>query len=348
MKNWLEKYFGFSQREFRGLYVLILLIGILSVIPTLLSWFSRAEQDQITEIHEQEITSFLTAVQSDFKKESYRDGEPSSPISVERVVDYFKFNPNELSIKEGLRLGLTERQTRMIQNYVAKGGRFDKKEDFKKIYAINESDYERLLPYIDIPKGIEKASFNNKNNNWGRSGDFKGASNNFAKSNDEANNRNNDPDAKSNNQNNETTNWTVKKELPKLSIELNQADTVELQKLRGIGPVFAARIVKHRDQLGGFHSTDQLLTVFGMDQERFDGIKDQVFADKTLIKKTRINEVDLEVLKKNPLFTYKQANAIVQFRKQHGKFVTINDLLKIALIDEEFLIKIAPYISFSE
>jgi DNA uptake protein ComE-like DNA-binding protein len=120
-----------------------------------------------------------------------------------------------------------------------------------------------------------------------------------------------------------------------------------LQDLRGIGPVFASRIVRFRDNLGGFYDVSQLLSVYGMDEERFEGIKDHVFVDTLLLRKINVNKADFELLRKHPLISPKQANAIVHYRKQHGEFVRISDLLKIALLDEDFLIKIAPYLTFS-
>jgi len=51
-------------------------------------------------------------------------------------------------------LGLSERQATTIQHYTAKGGRFYKPEDVKKIYNVTNDDYKRLLPYINIPETV--------------------------------------------------------------------------------------------------------------------------------------------------------------------------------------------------
>lgn len=47
-------------------------------------------------------------------------------------------------------------------------------------------------------------------------------------------------------------------------IDLNRADAAELDRLPGIGPVLASRIVAYRSQIGGFHSPDELLGVRGI------------------------------------------------------------------------------------
>src|SRR5690606_2394247 len=101
-----------------------------------------------------------------------------------------------------------------------------------------------------------------------------------------------------------------------------------------IGPVFASRIIHYRDKLGGFHDASQLLEVYGMDEERYEPLRSQVFVDISLLKKININDADFEQLNGHPFINYKQANAIVQYRKQHGDFEKVDDLLNILIIDE--------------
>ena len=75
-------------------------------------------------------------------------------LSDEKIANpvMFPFDPNILSIDQWKRLGLSERQATVIKHYEAKGGRFYTPEDVKKIYAIPPDDYNRLLPYINIPE----------------------------------------------------------------------------------------------------------------------------------------------------------------------------------------------------
>lgn len=308
MKDWLEKYFGFTKGEIRGLCVFIIVLGILMAFPTVFSWFQFSEKEFITAKDEKEIYEFLYVAQS-AQKEGSSHSSSSGSYS---AIDYFEFNPNKLSYQEGARLGLTERQIRMIQNYVSKGGSFHKKEDFKKIYAITVEDYERLAPYISIPRVGNSKSVSTIQKGTIRLEGIK-----------------------------------KEEQIEQLYIELNTTDSIALQTLRGIGPVFASRIVRYRDNLGGFHNVSQLLSVYGMDEERFQGIVNHVFVDTSLVKKININTVDYEQLRRHSLISSKQANAIIHYRKQHGSYTTIDDLLKIALIDNDFLLKIAPYLIVS-
>ncbi|MBQ7273776.1 MAG: helix-hairpin-helix domain-containing protein [Bacteroidales bacterium] len=75
-----------------------------------------------------------------------------------RRVESFRFNPNTVSVEDLQRLGFSEKQALAIDNYRLKGGRFRRKEDFAKSYVVADSVYDRLEPYITIPKmDINKA-----------------------------------------------------------------------------------------------------------------------------------------------------------------------------------------------
>lgn len=81
---------------------------------------------------------------SDAAKAVYRAGAV-------RKVESFRFDPNTVSLDDLWRLGFSERQARAIVNYRLKGGRFRRKSDFAGSYAVADSVYRRLEPYIDIP-----------------------------------------------------------------------------------------------------------------------------------------------------------------------------------------------------
>ena len=72
--------------------------------------------------------------------------------AVPRKVESFRFNPNTISIEDLQRLGFSEKQAQAIDNYRQKGGRFRRPGDFAKSYVVADTVFERLEPYIDIPK----------------------------------------------------------------------------------------------------------------------------------------------------------------------------------------------------
>ena len=129
-------------------------------------------------------------------------------------------------------------------------------------------------------------------------------------------------------------------------IALNTADTLELDKIKGIGPAFARRIVSYRDRLGGFYKKEQLLEVFGLDSLKFQEIKDQVYVDEAKVVKVNLNTAVYETLKNHPYLRSKQINAILQYRKQHGNYSNIADLKKVAILSATDVERLEPYFSF--
>ncbi len=129
-------------------------------------------------------------------------------------------------------------------------------------------------------------------------------------------------------------------------IDINTADTLELDKIKGVGSAFARRIVKYRERLGGFFEKEQLFEVFGVDTPKFNEIRDQIKIDAAAVQKIDINTVEFEGLKRHPYLKFKEMNAIIQYRKQHGSYKSIADLNKILILKPETIQRIAPYLDF--
>ncbi len=61
-------------------------------------------------------------------------------------------------------------------------------------------------------------------------------------------------------------------------IDLNEAGVEKLEKLPGVGPVLAERIVKYRNNEGGFTSVDELNEVSGIGPAKLKQIKEEAKA----------------------------------------------------------------------
>jgi DNA uptake protein ComE-like DNA-binding protein len=223
-------------------------------------------------------------------------------------AEYFAFDPNSIGEKEWKRLGFSIKQIRVIRNYLSKGGKFYKKEDLKRIYSIPEDQYASVEPYIRIAATYtpDKSVKDEKPSKSASSND----------------------------------------RIPAPLIELNSADSLSLLNVRGIGPAFASRIIRFRDRLGGFYTKEQLKEVYGIDSLKYSQIQDKFSINSGLIKKIYLNVAGFDQFKKHPYLTYKQMNAIIQYRQQHGNFQSIDDLKKVAILNKEIIRKIEPYFEF--
>jgi competence protein ComEA len=62
-------------------------------------------------------------------------------------------------------------------------------------------------------------------------------------------------------------------------LNLNTASAAELETLPGVGPVTAARIVRYREESGGFRSVDELRTLKLVNQATFAKLQDLVVVE---------------------------------------------------------------------
>ena len=226
------------------------------------------------------------------------------------------FDPNKLNFGAAKQLGLSDKTAHTIENYVQKGGKFYKKEDLKKIYALSESDYERLEPYIQIPPANTQTAQAQVPTTYS-----------VGYKRDTLANKN-------------TLRKPVKVSRP---ININTADTTEWQQLKGIGSGYARQIVKYRNQLGGFAHKEQIKEVYGMTNELYAQIEPYLQGAGS-VKQININKASADEMKTHPYIKYKLADAIVKYRQQHGGYKTIDDIKNIKIVTGEAYTKLAPYL----
>ena len=66
--------------------------------------------------------------------------------------ELFQFDPNTVSREDLVRLGFSQKQAQVIENYRNKGGKYSRPRDFAKMYVVDSAMYVRLEPYIRIQK----------------------------------------------------------------------------------------------------------------------------------------------------------------------------------------------------
>ncbi|WP_270090242.1 helix-hairpin-helix domain-containing protein [Sphingobacterium sp. SYP-B4668] len=300
----LFDFFNFSRAERNGLFVLLSLILITTLVRPLLSFYTPKEP----QVFDYSILNEGLAAAFQTDTSTPREDVVDAPQN--KAITYFEFDPNNLSATEWAQIGFRPHQIRMIHNYLSKGGEFRKKEDLKKIYAISATDYARIAQYIKISPPTKQGQVNLQSRyTTSSSQEAKGAAAN-------------------------------------IKVDINGADTTEWMKLRGIGSVYANRIVKFRQALGGFYHPDQLMEVYGMDSERFSIILPYLEVGQAEVVKLPINSVSVDGLRKHPYLNNKQAIAIVNNREQHGPFENVADLKRVLILDADLLHKLEPYLEF--
>ena len=130
-----------------------------------------------------------------------------------------------------------------------------------------------------------------------------------------------------------------------LILDINSADSGDFEELRGIGPARAARIVKYREQLGGYISIDQVAEVYNLPDSVYQEIKPHLILKEVNIKKLNLNEADYETLKKHPYIKGKIAGALIKWRGYNGRFESLDQLKEIKPMNELQLERLKPYIS---
>ena len=131
------------------------------------------------------------------------------------------------------------------------------------------------------------------------------------------------------------------------NVEINNSDTTAFIALPGIGSKLAQRIITFRDRLGGFYSIEQIKETYGLPDSTFQKIKPKLLLGNPAVKKININTASLDEMKTHPYLRYALANAIVQYRTEHGNFSAVGDIKKIMAITDDIFNKVSPYLSLN-
>lgn len=308
MRTWLNKNFGFSKAEFNGLLVLVFFIIVLRAVPYFYDFFHKDVADD---------PSFMAKIQkieiADQPKYGYnKDGFKNA---------FNKSQPRGFSSQKEEKLFAFDPNTIGLDGWKQLGLSPKQAQAIVNYTTKGGKFYkpEDLQKMYTVSPQTYKRLFP------------------FIKI--EAKGRTESPNAKA------FSSTTFSKKAA-VVIEINNADSLQLQQIRGIGSAFARRILAYRDKLGGFVKKEQLREVYGLDSAKYEEIKEQVSINLGSIKLININTADFEALKRFPYLSYKQMNAIIQYRKQHGNFKDAEEMKKVAIINQATIDKIVPYLAF--
>lgn len=140
---------------------------------------------------------------------------------------------------------------------------------------------------------------------------------------------------------------SFQKQPEKRIIELNTADTLQLIEIKGIGSVLASRIIKYRNRLGGFCSTQQLGEVYGIDKQWLTN-NDHLFT----VNISEINRINFEKasyfqLSRHPYIGKELAGTLMRERTR-TMFKSAHELAKAGLITIQQAQILEPYLQFQQ
>lgn len=249
-------------------------------------------------------------------KKSERQFEKTNAEKTVTKYSFKPFNPNTVSFEELLAFGLSKAQASNIVNYRDKSGGFRDEAHFRKLYCMTDELFALISPYL---------VFESKNENRIESIAIEEAK--IEKSESKA----------------------QRKVREVLVLDLNACDSLDLQQIRGIGKVRAARIYKYGKRLGGYVNVEQLKEVYGIDNELFEQIKGHFKVGKTDIRKININSDEIKQLTAHPYIDFQLAKALIRFRKDYGKdFQSAEEIRYIHFLSEQEAEKLIPYLKTSD
>ena len=82
------------------------------------------------------------------------DNAPNKLSENNPAAQLFAFDPNKIDSAGWKKLGLRDKTVQTILHYRAKGGRFRKPEDIRKVYGLHEDEAARLIPYVHVEDDI--------------------------------------------------------------------------------------------------------------------------------------------------------------------------------------------------
>lgn len=367
MKNQIREYFYYTRSERNGALILLLLILGCCLAPRYYPFLVESPADADCAPG----PSVAVAV-------SNRTEEPPPSSAGEP----FFFDPNTAGEEALLALGLPPPVVHTMLNYRRKGGRFDTKTDLQKIYGLKAGLYERLAPYVRIEtereeeeepppaSGPETApeAFPFDPNRAGREEllalglpertvntwlNYREKGGRFHQTTDLQKIyglREEDYDrlapyvhiAEASPQPPRPESY---EEAPPPSVDINRAGAADWERLRGIGPAYAGRILRFREALGGFSSVKQVAETYGLPDSTFQAIR-PFLQLSPVYRQLAINRATAEELAAHPYLNRKKARILCDYRTHHGPYRSAEDLLRVKVLSPEEIQLLLPYLSF--
>jgi DNA uptake protein ComE-like DNA-binding protein len=360
LKQLFREYFTFNRTERQGFTVL----GIMLVLVLVLNYFAG-------KVNFKKPSDFTEARRLIGELEISREaGQPPVGVSL------FPFDPNTVPSGVLDSLDLPRQVKINLVRYREKGGSFKTAADFSRLYGMNDSIFARVEAYIRLPQ-VKKRDSSHPVQKEEKAPEHFSFDPNHATEEDlyklglNAYQRKNllsfrEKGGKFRTVEDVSKIYGIDSEMyerlkPWIDIalkereevkpsaisrvDINQSDSLEFMALPGIGEVFSGRIIRYRKLLGGYHSIEQLMEVYGMTEERFSSLQPYMYIDSVEVQQIRINFAGFNELRAHPYISPDQAKKILKLRSDNGPFRTFDVLLEEKIFEPAIFEKIRPYLT---
>lgn len=303
--------FLLSAEQWLGVLLLILIAGSVFL---LLHRFQPKVVEPVVVTTDSMRTTFAVyqAQQDSLRKAKWKKQYARDTIA----ICMQQFDPNTADSSTLVHLGLKPWQASNMLKYRAKGGRYRKTEDLKRLYGMTDSMYLALLPYVVIDTlAIDR---------WRDSVRMAADS---------------------------VPRYVSHKR--DTILNLRTADTTELKMIKGIGSYRAKQIIRYREQLGGFVSVEQLREVKALqpllkDSLSTDSLLSHFFIDSVRVVPLKVNSMRVERLQRHPYLSFEQARAIYELRRKKVQLKHLEQLRTLDCLTEQDIQRLRPYLSFEQ
>ena len=311
MKKRKRIVFFLTGEQWVGLALLVLLVLGTLIAVKRLQPRDEVEKNWVNDSTKVEFAAYQEK-QDSIRKSQWKKTYKRDTIAIRMQM----FDPNTVDSNTLVHLGFKPWQAQNLLKYRAKGGKYRKAEDLKRLYGMTDSMYLLLQPYICIE--LENLEVDSSAND-SLMGDTT--------------------------RHDTMPRWQhVKKDT---ILNLRTADTTELKMIRGIGSYRAKQIVRYREALGGFVRVEQLLEVEGMENVP-DSVLKHFVLDTADVKQLNINSIGVRQLSKHPYLSFEEAKAIYEFRRKKIRLDSLGQLNELECVSDEAIKRIAPYLNFDK
>jgi competence protein ComEA len=152
LKNFIQNYFNFSEREASGFIVVMLLVVGFLAVPFIINSLRELpvydyKKDMATLDSLQQIANQESAA-NPVNSYKTKTAEATEKIPLQP----FTFDPNTVTESELVQMNIPPKMASNWIKYTNAGGKFYKVDDLQKIYNLTPTMYEALKPFITLEK----------------------------------------------------------------------------------------------------------------------------------------------------------------------------------------------------